>query len=107
MGTPNSGPLKKFEKPKKNYSPPDPNNTNFYFRILFYYEIGDVCKKIYLKILRNDRVTAIFSSEKNIFKNVLHFRKVNKNCDYLANFQKFCKIFVLHGVRHGVLSGLF
>ena len=47
-----------------------PSNTQFQFRILYFYTILDVCKKLDLQILKIDRVTAIFSLKENIFKNV-------------------------------------
>ena len=42
--------------------------TNF---VLVYYKIGDIWKKLYIQILKNDRVTAILSKKKS--QNFLEF----------------------------------
>ena len=64
-GKPHFGPSKKFQKPKKKICQPLILITpKSYFRILFYYKIGDVCKKLDLNILKIDRERAILSRKK-------------------------------------------
>ena len=86
---------KKFQKPKWKSHFLIPNNTYLLFQNPFLL-IGDGCKKLTLKILKE--ITKLqLSSEKNIFKNSLNFWKVNKNCDYSANFQNVRNFFSTWG----------
>ena len=87
---------KKFQKPKWKSHFLIPNNTYLLFQNPFLL-IGDGCKKLTLKILK-EMIKLQLSSEKNIFKNSLNFWKVNKNCENSDKFQNFCKLFFRRGL---------
>ena len=74
-----------------------------YFRIIFFYKIRDPCKKVDLRILKNDRLTAILSLKKNIFKNSLNFQmakiKIRSTWPIFKIFTIFLFYIVLHYVE--------